>query len=508
LADIGWKLMILNLDKPKDIEEKKPIVFNLSIESDYKIESESLFVYFSDDSFKNSKDSLLLIFDIESGFFSATLNPTIETGKIDYYITARDKKNRISYVPSEAPSEIYYVTIGPDNQPPVIVHDPIPYFISKGEKITISTNADDNLGIDSVYVELRINNVPQEPFELIHDSATIYSGILDIDTKLLNDGDEITYRITAIDSSKAKNKTISPADDFYSFKIEKIFDPTIGYYTDFNALSPDFIISDFDIYTDSLFEDGSLHSPHPYPSPNENNSNFNFSTLLKYPIVLNENSIMSFDEVVLVEPGEVLSKYGDDNFWDYVIVEGSKDNGTTWLPVADGYDSGDNTTWKTNYNQNIDNNQSSNTIGNPDWYINREINLLENGNFKANDTILIRFRLFSDPYANGWGWTIDNLRIQRPVSAPSVSLSPGNIMIYPNPVNDKINVSVQAKSNIEDLTVEIINIYGQKIISVQNKNVIGEFNIESDLSYITSGIYLVIVKENGNQVYSKKIIKN
>ena len=81
-------------------------------------------------------------------------------------------------------------------------------------------------------------------------------------------------------------------------------------------------------------------------------------------------------------------------------------------------------------------------------------------------------------------------------------------MIYPNPVNDKINVSVQAKSNIEDLTVEIINIYGQNISSINNKNVFGEFNIESDLSYISSGIYLVIVKENGNQVYSKKIIKN
>ena len=37
---------------------------------------------------------------------------------------------------------------------------------------------------------------------------------------------------------------------------------------------------------------------------------------------------------------------------------------------------------------------------------------------EAGDTILVRFRLFSDPYANGWGWAIDNLRIQIPVSAP------------------------------------------------------------------------------------------
>ncbi|HSN48347.1 MAG TPA: T9SS type A sorting domain-containing protein, partial [Flavobacterium sp.] len=182
--------------------------------------------------------------------------------------------------------------------------------------------------------------------------------------------------------------------------------------------------------------------------------------------------------------------------------------GKTWLPLTNGYDSGDNTTWKTNYNQNIDNEQVSQAIGIPTWYVNREIKLLENGNFKANDTILIQFRLYSDPYAHGWGWTIDNLRIQLPVSTPSVILSPGNILIYPNPFNDILNIKVQAKSNVEELTVEIINVYGQKIASSQNRNVFGEINIEKDVSYLPAGMYFVVIKENGKQVNSKKIIKN
>lgn len=217
---------------------------------------------------------------------------------------------------------------------------------------------------------------------------------------------------------------------------------------------------------------------------------------------------MSFDEIVLVEPGEVLAKYGDDDFWDYVIVEGSKDFGNTWLPLANGYDSGDKTIWKTNYNKVIDNNKSSTAVGIPDWYINREINLLANGNFKANETILIQFRLYSDPYAHGWGWAIDNLRIQTPVSARSVILSPGNVFIYPNPFNDIINVNLQANRNIEELTVEIINLYGQKITSTKNRNVFGEINVETDLGHLASGMYLVVVKENGKQVKSQKIIKN
>jgi hypothetical protein len=251
-----------------------------------------------------------------------------------------------------------------------------------------------------------------------------------------------------------------------------------------------------------------LHSPHPYPSPNKNNAHLNFSTLLKYPIILNETGTMSFDEVVLVEPGEVLSKFGDDDFYDYVIVEGSKDKGKTWYPIANGYDSGDNPTWKTNYNKDIDNNQVSKAVGIQAWYVNREIKLLENGKFKANDTILIQFRLYSDPYAHGWGWTIDNLRIQTPVSAPTVILSPGNISVYPNPFSDILYINLQAKNNIEELTIEIINIYGQKITSIENKNVFGEFKTETDLSHLTSGMYFMVVKENGKQVYSKKIIRN
>jgi hypothetical protein len=508
LADIGWKHMKLKLDKPKDIEVKKPIAFNLSIESDFEIDSNEVFVFYSTNSFKKGTDSLQMRIDKTTGKFSATLIPEIEPGKIDYYISAGDKMNRAFMLPTEAPSEIYSVIIGPDIIAPEINHSPIPYFVSSGESIKLSTEADDNLGIDTVYVEYQINNIAQQSFGLKRDSATVYSGIFNTDSKLLNDGDVIKYRIIAVDASQAGNRTVNPANGFHSFKVEKIFNPIGGYFSDFNNLTKDFVLSDFDIYTETGFKNGSLHSPHPYESPNKNNAHLNFSTLFKYPIIIKENGTISFDEIVLVEPGETGTKFGDEEFWDYVIVEGSKDLGKTWLPIANGYDSGDKPIWKTNYNKDIDNNQVSRTVGIPEWYINREIKFLENGNFKANDTILIQFRLYSDPYAHGWGWTIDNLRIQTPVSASTAILSPGNIFVYPNPFNNIINITVQAKNSIEELTVEIFNIYGQKLTSIQNRNVFGEIKIETDLSYLTSGMYFVVVMENEKQVYSKKIIRN
>ncbi len=361
--------------------------------------------------------------------------------------------------------------------------------------------------MDSVFVEYAINGIPQNSFELTKDTNTVYSANFNFNLDNLNDGDLISYRIFAVDSSISKNVAVLPADSSYSFKVEKIFDPVTSYFNNFNNPTPDFVLSDFDIYTQPGFENAALQSPHPYPSPNKNNSEFNFTTILKYPIILDEGATMTFDEIVLVEPGETLAKYGDDNFWDYVIVEASSDNREPWFPLTDGYDSGAYSIWENAYNDSISGDNST-TSPIPDWYFQRNINLLENGNFSVGDTILIRFRLFSDPYAHGWGWTIDNLRIQQPVSAPYITINPTNIMVYPNPFNNVLNVAVQCNQPVDLLFYEVSNSQGQSIYSAQSKNNIGLVTSEFDLSNLSSGLYFISVSENGNPAYSKKIIKN
>jgi hypothetical protein len=234
---------------------------------------------------------------------------------------------------------------------------------------------------------------------------------------------------------------------------------------------------------------------------------WNLTTVLKYPVVLVENAIMSFDEVVLVEPGEDQTQFGDEEFWDYVIVEGSKDFGKTWMQVADGYDSRAYTLWNTKYFENIVDNVSL-TEGKSDWFVNREIDLLENKNFNINDTVLFRFRLLSDPYANGWGWAIDNLRIQLPVKSSIPLLSPGNITIYPNPFNDIINISIEVQKNINDVKIDVFNMFGQKIYSTSKTTLIGNFIHEIDLGIFSNGMYLILIQENNRLVYTQKIIKN
>jgi hypothetical protein len=507
MADIGWKIMSLRFTPLKDIEQIKPLTFNIEIESDYELDTTSLYVVFSIDSFQTQPDTLPLFPSEAQNTFTAEYLPADGTEKIYYYMNAGDKKNRVFRLPTQAPEKFYTIAIGPDNISPTIDHDPIAYYLLNGEDLKVSALIDDNLGVDTAYVAYSLNGVEQSPFGLTLESGTTYTGIFNFDKNSLKDGDVISYSITAQDSSVAQNKTRIPIKFTFDFNIEEIFAPISGYLNNFDNPTNDFVIFDFEIYKPNGFDNSALQSSHPYPSTMDNNTNFNFSTILKRPIILQEGGTMSYDEIVLVEPGEALTNYGDDNFWDYVIVEGSKDKGKSWLPLVDGYDSGLNSIWKSTYNSNIVN-QESKALGTPDLYINHEFGLLDNSNFSAGDTILVRFRLFSDPYANGWGWAIDNLRIQHPVSAPLTLLSPGNILVFPNPFKETFSVSVQPKKPVTNVQIDVFNMYGQKIKTVLLQNIAGFIKEEISMNETGTGIYFVTVKENGRQVYSKKLIKN
>lgn len=507
LADIGWKHMFLDFTPLKDIEQTKPLDFELTIESDYELDTTSISLVYSLDDFQTQPDTISILPTETVNLFATQVIPEIETGTISYYISAGDVKGRTFKLPTEAPREAYTINIGPDSEIPWIEHEPIAYHLISGKKLEITAEANDNLGVDTVFVQYSINGIAQAPFGLKLDSANVYTGYFNFDENTLTEGDIIDYQIYATDASTSKNMAVSPAEGTYSFEAEGIYEPVISYINNFNAASTDFIISDFEIYTEDGFDNGALHSPHPYPSSNDNNEDYNFSTVLKRPIIIQENGSMTFDEIVLVEPGENNSDFGDIDFWDYVIVEGSKDFGITWLPLAEGYDSRRSTVWRTTYNEEIVD-QVSTAIGTPELYISNGIDFVENGNFAVGDTILIKFRLFADPYANGWGWAIDNLRIQQPVSAPITELSPGNIKLYPNPFENEVNLLFETNTTgAIDIQVDFYNTYGQKLKSFHFDDIYGNTTKTIGLEEFTKGMYLVNILEDGQKVTSRKLIK-
>lgn len=509
IADLGWKNLKIKFEKPSDVEfPLNPIVFEASIVSDYPIDTTSLYLVYSFDKFKTRPDSLPLLPDpSRPALFSTRLSLTVTKGTIYYFLKANDSKKRIFSQPVDAPNYVYDIKIGPDTIKPSIIHDKPDFIFSNVNQKSIRVKATDNIGIDTVYIEYSINDKIRPSFGLTEDSVSSFSGFFNLSDIMLHGGDSIRYRIVARDNSSNANQKIMPESGFYSFKVEEIYNPVIKYYNDFNSTTGDFIKKDFQIITDIGFSDGALHSSHPYPSPDKDDTYLNFMTYLRYPVILKQGESMSYDEVVLIEPGDSGTKYGDFGFWDYAIVEGSKDKGETWLPLVDGYDSGSNQAWLYNYYLNISGNNST-TNGKKEWFVNRKINLLENGNFSAGDTVIIRFRILSDPYAHGWGWVIDNLSIQIPVSAPGLTLvSPGNVLIYPNPFNSKINVKIENDRQLKDVRIEVFNQFGQLISLIEDRGYATDYLREIDLGNLSPGIYIVVISENSGKILTQKVIK-
>ncbi|HYQ59377.1 MAG TPA: T9SS type A sorting domain-containing protein [Draconibacterium sp.] len=510
MDDIGWSNIFIRFDQVKDTEELKPLVFNGWFESDYDVKAGSPRVIYSLDDFESHSDTIVLADVLGDGMYSAIYIPEDTAKNISYYIEVQDTMDRKRTAPALAPKEYYSIHIGEDNENPVISHEEIPYFILTEDQQQVVAIVDDNLGIDTVYVNYFVNGNEQTAFPLSWDYGNHYSGNFPFQVNTLKDGDEITYAIFAVDGSKNQNSTRLPeGNDLFSFRIEEIFEPVSSYRNNFDQETPDFILYDFDVYTASGFANGALHSLHPYLAPKIDNAELDFSTFLKKPIILKDGGSMTFDEVVLVEPGAANSIYGESDFYDYVIVEGSKDLGTTWQPLADGYDSSDQPTWLTNYNGGIPKDeQDSETEGTSEWFVHRAITFTDNDFFVAGDTVLVRFRIYSDPYAAGWGWAIDNLKIQTPVSSDLTLLSPGEINVYPNPFSNNVTVQISNVQHESQIQVELYNALGQKIYATEVMGVIGEYSEEINLSGYRSGMFLIKVSQNGQTVLTKKLIKN
>lgn len=505
LEDLGWTNLFLKHEKVKDQESRDTVEFSVLAESYYPLDSTSLRVIVSEDAFTSS-DTLRLGSTSEPGRFTVRWLPSEGITEFDYFITVSDQRNRIRTAPSDAPAEKYHVLIGPDHEAPVISHVPIPYFLTLTDSLILQAEVTDNLGVDTVMVHYQLNGGEQQTFGLKQIEHGLFRADFPFRADELEDGDVVSYQIEAIDASEAANRTTFPKNNTFSFRVERVFQPLSSYSNNFDKQNRDFLLYDFEVRQEASFSSPALHSPHPYPSPNMDNAELEFSTMLKYPIIINANGILSFDEVVLVEPGS-FDQNNVFNLWDYVVVEASKDWGTTWKPLVDPYDAGVDSAWEAQYEAGLGSGQDSKTSGAESLFVQREINLSGNGNFAEGDTVLIRFRLYSDPYANGWGWAIDNLRIQQLVAAHERELS-FHVQVYPNPVKERVTVKFDAQTGVSSRRLEVLNMLGQQLVVTGLTPNAGRVEEYVDMSGWNPGMYLLRLIDDGRVRYSQKLIKN
>ncbi|MCU0611821.1 MAG: T9SS type A sorting domain-containing protein [Candidatus Eisenbacteria bacterium] len=254
--------------------------------------------------------------------------------------------------------------------------------------------------------------------------------------------------------------------------------PQEGYANNFNNPSADFAGNGFTVREWPGFTSPAVHTAHPYPDAVE------LIYRLLVPIIVSADSAyIRFDEIAIVEPGDPGSEFGDPNFWDYVIVEGSSD-GTTWLPLLDGYDARDDAAWLNSYN--------AGQGGNPSLFRERTIDIHET--FAAGETILIRFRLYADDYVTGWGWVIDNLEIQQelPVDDAGGPL-PREFLLtqnHPNPFSGSTTIAF-ALPTAADVSLRVYDLAGRVVTKLTDGRLkAGSYEVVWQAGGLASGTYL------------------
>ena len=133
--------------------------------------------------------------------------------------------------------------------------------------------------------------------------------------------------------------------------------------------------------------------------------------------------------------------------------------------------------------------------------------MIESGDFALGDTISIRFRLFSDPFAFGWGWAIDDLEIQNLNTAVDDFVEEQNFDVIPNPASDEVLVSLNLEDSTDDMKITIVDITGRLIQERSLTNQSLRIREQMDISELEAGIYLVNVIFNNRDVITKKLIK-
>jgi hypothetical protein len=400
----------------------------------------------------------------------------------------------------------YHVFIGTDTVKPVITHTPVTYYLQSVDSIKYIANVTDNLGIDSVYVEYKINHGASSFIRLSLGKADTYSTAFDAKSLNLKGHDSIEYKIFAVDTAKVPNVGMLPKTGYFVTDIEEIASTISSYSTDFSDAAFDFFNIGFDISKPAGFSKYGLNSKHPYESPEDNNKSIEYTSMLRHPVKFDKSGILvNFNEVVLVEPGTAGSVYGSPDFFDYVIVEGSKNFGKSWFGLTAGYDCRLFPSWETAYNSRI--------VGDNSTFVGTEAMLQKHtllyrpsDKISVGDTLLVRFRLFSDPFANGWGWVIEDLKINPLIDAVT-EIENHPVNVYPNPGNGiiKISIDIPGIENFKPLHYTIFNAAG---ICLVNTTTSGYSETLVNISDYPAGMYVIVLYlDDGIKTIKYSLIK-
>lgn len=514
LKDIGWEMVYINHTKLPDNENVNgPYTVTANVTADNGFDPAELKLNYTVD---GTNYTSVVMADQGSNNFSANIvNPNPGVARdFGYFISAKStagasytNPGTIVRILNSQLQNRYVFSTGPDTEAPIITHTPELYVLNSETQLKIEAIISDNIGSLTAKLTYSINDVAQPDLPLVLSDPgedSVYTATINFSG--LDNGDKIKYRIVATDASTNQNQKISPATDSHIVPIIGFEPAQTSYQTTFADTERDqeFFGTGFTISTPTGFSNRSLNSEHPYVTgANFPGNERNLIYQLRIPIIVQATAAtIKFDEIALVEPGASGSVFGDDDFFDYVIVEGSDDMGETWVQLIPGYDARTQSVWLTRYNSETDGDGNSTALATPELYRIREINMLQK--FESGTEIIIRFRMYIDQLAVGWGWTIDNLAIQTVITGAEDALE-AKLSVYPNPVTENIRVEVASASKA-DFSIELLSLQGQKIYEASDRAANGRMVHTIAAGQLAEGMYLIRVSD-GTKSTVRKIIK-
>lgn len=445
LADIGWNDYFISHKTPRNSSDfQSSTKLSFSVADDLRQNGTQTVLY----SFDGGKhiSELTPQFNEETKLFETEI-PALEFNHtILYKIRIVTEKEGTLFLPNQYVNAFFSVYIGDDNEAPVIEHTPIISARATVNEVTsdivFTAEINDNFEIDSAYVELYTTDESSKSILKFPNSGLCSVSLSFPPGANYAKGNKLYYRIVAVD--KAKNISMTNNGEFFVITFEEPLDAVRYFKANFDDENAEsyFTLDKFSIKKENGFDNKALHTEHPYAYSGIDGKYNQYTATIKQPIIVASNpATLTFDEVVLVEPGKAGISFGSFGFWDYVIVEGSKDAENWYALGKTGWDSQLSQEWKTRYYssmKNDGNNENSLAVGDSKLFQKHSINLLENKYFRTGDTIYVRFRLQSDATNYAWGWAIDNIKIQERMEFVSIPYIQNSAVAYPNPCSDML----------------------------------------------------------------------
>jgi hypothetical protein len=552
-ADMGWKGTSISHERLKDITKTEKIKIEAKILTDTTLVANTAKVFYLFNNLPASATNIKeanLVFNAATGNYEANIDIPVGTGTVDYYLSVEDNFGAKVTSPANggfgATNFIWGFDIGkPDFNGPVIEHY-APEILPAVSPVSLIANVIDDFqdGIDTVYVVYNVNgtqrpNIGLKKYNVKTDNQVFSQGRADNNAFLaenainnLRAGDKVKYQIVAID--KSGNKTVlptiyagnttteKPAETFYEFTVTTISNTVVDEYeTNFENADEDFSLLGFSIAQPADFSNKGLHTSHPYTNglglldpvsgfpylPFDKNE----LALLRKPIRLKStDATITFDQIVLVEPGDAGSSFGNSNFYDFVVVEGSLD-GSFWFPLQDGYDSRVDVGFENLFKSAFTGGDApqSTAKGTQRLFKKQTINIYGSDFTSefAGEQLLVRFRLYADQWAAGWGWAIDNLFIQK--AAPIILANePSNIKgltVFPNPSSELLNLKLDLDQP-QNVKVEIFSLKGSYMYSEEIPFESGIFEHQININRYTPGAYMLRITEKRGQMVKRFVV--